>query len=93
MRSALLVLLCSCGTLDTVEGRFESSGIVYICDAENPNGTTVEYCWNGELGELEAAVDLDCHATDLFERTSILGCWYHCNSGAGCNAHNGCYCP
>ena len=102
MRALLLLVLTSCTVVDTVEGRFTSGGTVFICEGKNSSGATNEWCYDGPASDIEQDVGLDCHSTGLFERTSIVGCWYHCDDpetakdegdGGGCNAHNGCYCP
>ena len=82
--------------METVEGYVDDGrSTVYICDGRNPDGSTIEYCYHsGAAEEISELTGLTCHATGFFERTSIVGCWYHCDSVArGCNAHNSCYCP
>lgn len=88
--------------METVEGYVDSPGTVYICDGSNPDGSSIEFCWDGAAEEIEESIGLDCHATGLFERTSLVGCFYHCDdpstpdvnegAGRGANAHNGCWC-
>lgn len=98
----LPLLMIGCGVYDTVEGRFTSPGTVFVCEGRNDIGQTNEWCYNESVEDLEAYFGLDCHSSKLYERTSIVGCWYHCDDpstpdvnegeGSGCNAHNGCAC-
>lgn len=100
MIRALLLLLSACSVMSTVEGYIDSPGTVYICSGQ---GTTTEYCYaKDSADELSELCGLDCHATGVFERTSIIGCWFHCDNpetpdvnegeGRGCNATGSCWC-
>lgn len=85
----LLMLLLGC---EQVEGYIDDGrSTVYICDGINPAGDTNEWCYFGSAEELEELTGATgCHATLPWERTSIIGCWWHCDGAPGCNAHNSC---
>ncbi len=91
MRKFLLVFLVGC--LEQVDGYIsDGRSTVYICDGVNAAGHTNEWCYFGSAEELEELVPeaRECHATQPWERTSIIGCWWHCDGAPGCNSHNGC---
>jgi hypothetical protein len=101
MRKLLLVFLAGCAALDTTadiaEGYVDDGrSPVYTCEGRNPDGSAIEYCWDGPEWELEDGVGLECHVTTPVERfgPAVIGCWYHCDDNLrGCNAHNSCWCP
>lgn len=79
--------------MEQVDGYIsDGRSTVYICDGVNAAGDTNEWCYFGNAEELEELIPgaTGCHATAPWERTSIVGCWWHCNEAPGCNAHNGC---
>lgn len=83
------------GCMEQVDGYIsDGRSTVFVCNGHNEDGSTIEYCWDGNVEDLEYGTGATgCHASGLFDRTSLVGCWYHCDSDApGCNAHNGCYC-
>lgn len=90
MRTLLLLFLVGC--FEQIDGYItDGRSTVYICDGHNPDGTTIEFCWDGSADEVEEMTGATgCHATGVWERTSLVGCWWHCNAAPGCNAHNGC---
>lgn len=93
MRFAPLLALLSCDTVDVVEGYVDDGrSTVYVCDGINAAGQSNEWCYFGTAEELEQLVPdaYECHASGLFDRTSLVGCWWHCTDAPGCNAHNGC---
>ena len=88
----LLWLLVFAGCMEQVDGYIsDGRSRVYICDGVNAAGQSNEWCYPGSSEGLETLVDATgCHATEFWERTSVVGCWWHCDDAPGCNAHNGC---
>lgn len=76
--------------MSTLEGRIDSPGHVYNC------GGDLEYCYLQDAAdELSDLTGLSCRNIEVGDRLApwLLGCWYHCGEGRGCNAHGGCWCP
>lgn len=89
----LLSSLVACGIQDVGGGAgfnfFGLTDLVYQC-TQVETAEKTEWCWNGDLVDLEVALGSECRPTERH-----LGpCLYSCEPNhKGCNALNGCFCP
>jgi hypothetical protein len=99
LRLAPLCLLLACQDIKELGGGagldlsfIPGLGQVFQCDVTD--GTQLELCYDGEssdLLDLLQANDIPASACGPTQRHAGP-CWFHCSSGRGCNAFQGCAC-